>query len=262
MRKRGHSELLTKSRKLSKEISSFLESKKKLVDSPDSEHNLSVHLMKVREEERKAVARDIHDELGLMLAALQLQVSLISIEYKDHERLIARADEMQKMITKSINAVQRICSELRPAMLDILGLSEAMEWQAQEFSKKSGILCNTVVRITRKTLDSAMSAVVFQLFKDALSDVICHSGATRVQVDLVERNSWLTLSLRYNGQGIDAKEKDDFKYLGMSRIREQIVAHGGTLRICDSQRYGSAMFARLSLLTGKGERHAHQNTCS
>jgi PAS domain S-box-containing protein len=260
-RLREFSDLQNENRKLSKEISIYCENEKKRADSHTRKQILSDRLMKVWEDERTAFAREIHDELGQMLAALQLNVSMIAMEYRDHERLVAKTAEMEKMLVTSINTVQRISSEMRPVMLDMLGLADAMEWQAKEFGKMSGIACHISMRLSKKKLDRDLSSVVFRLFKHALSNVMYHSGATRVQVDIVERKSCLTLSVRDDGRRIFQKEKKDIQSLGITRMQEQIDVLGGKLRVCDSPRYGAAVFARIPL-AGKENWHAYENTCS
>ncbi|GFE58605.1 hypothetical protein AOG1_24850 [Geobacter sp. AOG1] len=215
--------------------------------SLSQQRKLASHLMSVREEERTAVAREIHDELGQMLAALQLNVSLMAQEYRDHAQLVARTKAMENLITASIMTVQRISSELRPVMLDILGLADAIEWQAKEFQKRSGIPCKSIVLLAEKKLDRDVSTAVYRIFQEALSNVIRHSGATSVQVNLVERKGCLTLTVRDDGRGITEREKKDVQSFGVAGMRERAEAYGGKLRVCGSPQRGTAVFARIPL---------------
>ncbi|RII27972.1 MAG: histidine kinase [Geobacter sp.] len=229
--------------------------------SLSQQRKLASRIMSVREEERTAVAREIHDELGQMLAALQLNVSLMAQEYSDHAQLVARTKAMENLITSSIMTVQRISSELRPVMLDILGLADAIEWQAKEFQKRSGISCKTIILLTEKKQDRDLSTAVYRIFQEALSNVIRHSGATTVQVDLVERKGWLVLTVRDNGRGIAEQEKRDVQSLGIAGMRERAETFGGKLRICGAPQQGTALFVRIPL-TGKELLYAHQDSCS
>lgn len=232
-----------------------------LNDSLRMQRKLATHIMSAREEERTAVAHEIHDELGQMLAALQLNVSLVAQEYRDHSQLVARVNTMEQLITSSIMTVQRISSELRPVMLDILGVADAIEWQAKEFQKRSGITCKTIVLLAEKKLDRNVSTAIYRIFQEALSNVIRHSGATNVQVNLVERKGWLTLTVLDNGRGIAETEKKDLRSLGIAGMRERAGAFGGKLRICSFPQRGTAVIARIPL-NREGETNAHQDTRS
>lgn len=199
------------------------------------------------------------DELGQTLAALQLNVSLIVLEYNDHKQLVARTAAMEEMITKSIKTVQRISMDLQPVMPDILGLAEAMEWQAQEFQKRSGIPCKANIRLARKSLDYEVSTAILRVLKEALANVVNYSRATRVQVDLVERKAHLTLSVHNDG-GWSKNGMKDVKSLNIAGMQERVNALGGKLRTCNSPKYGTAMFARIPLAL-KEVRDANQDSC-
>ena len=224
----------------------------KLINSMKQQRKLAAHLMATQEEERTVVAHEINEELGQMLAALQLNVSLISMEYCDNAPLVARANMMEQLITSSLMAVQRISSELRPVMLDLLGLADAMEWKAQKFQQKTGIPCRTVIILADKKVDRAVSTAFYRIFQEALTNVIRHSGATLVQMNLMERKGWLTLSVRDDGRGIFEKEKTNLMSLGIAGIRGRTEELGGKLRIFGSPQYGTALFARIPL-AGKGD---------
>lgn len=249
------------SRESLQEITRHKKREEKLISSLKQQRKLSSHLMTIREKERMTVSREIHEDLGQMLAALQLNASLIKLEYHGHENLVARVKVMEQLIISSIMTVQRISSGLRPEMLDLLGLADSMEWQAEEFRKKCGISCKTVLLLAEKKVDNDVSTAFFRVFQEALANVMCHSGATHVRVGLVERKGWLTLSVRDDGRGITEKEKYGLLSLGIAGMRGRVEAFGGKLRIYGSPRHGTALFARIPL-AGREDKHAHQNTCS
>lgn len=244
-------ELSRANRERSEEKLQYKQREEKLINSMRQQRKLAVHLMATQEEERTVIAHEIHEELGQMLAALQLNVSLISMECHEHAQLVSRANVMEQLITSSLMAVQRISSELRPVMLDLLGLADAMEWKAQKFQKKTGIPCKTVIILAEKKVDRAISTAFYRIFQEALTNVIRHSGATVVQMNLMERKGWLTLSVRDDGRGIFEKEKTDLMSLGIAGIRGRTEELGGKLRIFGSPQHGTALFARIPL-TGKG----------
>jgi signal transduction histidine kinase len=245
-------ELAHANRERSQEKLQHKKREEKLINSMKQQRKLAAHLMATHEEERTVVAHEIHEELGQMLAALQMNVALISMEYREHAPLVARANMMEQLITSSLMAVQRISSELRPVMLDLLGLADAMEWKAQKFQQKTGIPCKTVIILADKKVDRNVSTAFYRIFQEALTNVIRHSGATLVQMNLMERKGWLTLSVRDDGRGIIEKEKTDLMSLGIAGIRGRTEELGGKLRIFGSPQYGTALFARIPL-TGKGD---------
>lgn len=251
-------ELARARRERSQDSSRHIKCEEELNNSLTQQRKLSYRLMSLREEEQTTVSREIHEDLGQMLAALQLNVSLIALEYHDHKQIIVRAKAMEQLIASSIMTVQRISSELRPVMLDTLGLADAIEWQAEEFRKKSGILCKTILLFEEKKVTLGVSTAVFRIFQEAMANVIRHSGASRVQVDLVERKGCLTLSVRDNGRGITEKEKKELLSLGIAGMRERAEAFGGRLKIYGSSRHGTGLFARIPL-GEKEDQHARQD---
>jgi signal transduction histidine kinase len=240
-------ELSRASWELSQENSRHKDWEDKLKNSLRQQRKLSAHLMTLREEERTTVSREIHEDLGQMLAALQLNVSLMALECHGQEQLVARTKVMEQLITSSIMTVQRISSELRPVMLDLLGLADAIEWQAEEFRKSSGIPCKTILLLAEKRVERGVSTAVFRIFQEAMTNAIRHSGATRVQVNLVERRGGLTLSVRDDGRGITEKEKKDLLSLGIAGMRGLAEAFGGKLKISGSPRLGTVLLARIPL---------------
>lgn len=256
---------LLQSRMLVQELSGELASSKRKSSQESTRYKqhrkLSEHLMALREEELKNVAREIHDDLGQMLASLQLNLSLMAMEYRDHAKIVVRAKLMEQLISSSIMTVQRISSELRPVMLDLLGLADAMEWHAQEFQKKTGIQCKTILLLAEKKIDHIVSTAVYRIFQEALTNCMRHSGATSVQVFLVERKGWLTLTVRDNGRGIFESEKEKLQTFGIAGMRERAEALAGKLRICGSPRHGTALIARIPSYN-KEDLHAHQDNYS
>jgi signal transduction histidine kinase len=209
------------------------------------QRSLNSHLLVIREEERTFIAREIQDELGQMLATLKMNVSLISEEYRDHARLVSRAKAMEQLITTSIKTVQRISSQLRPVMLDILGITEALEWLSKELEKKTGIKCKTIILLGEKKMKSEQASAVYRICEEALNNVIRHSGARTVQIVLLERKNWLTLSVSDDGRGITDKEKNDSHSFGIAGMRGWAEAFGGRLRILGSPIRGTGVFARI-----------------
>ncbi len=211
------------------------------------QHNLVARLMEVQEEERTAFARELQEDLGQKLAAIQLNMSLLMTGFQDHTQLVARSAVIEELISSSIVTVQRISSELRPVMLDLLGLAAALEWKVQKISKRGGITCKTVIILPEKRVDHTVSTAIFRIVQEALSNVERHSGATHIELNLVERKGWLMLSVRDNGRGLRAEEKNSPLSFGIATMQERAKSLGGKLRIFGSPTQGTALFVRLPL---------------
>ncbi|HTR44447.1 MAG TPA: PAS domain-containing protein [Thermodesulfovibrionales bacterium] len=193
---------------------------------------LGGHLLSVREEERKRIAREIHDELGQVMTALKLELDLIGSELGENEGACSRRLKgMTKLITGALKTVKRISSELRPPALDTLSLGAAVEWEAGEFQKRTGIRCEAFLEPAEIDLDRRTSTDVFRIIQEALTNVVRHAGAKRVRVTLKKRAHDMLIEVSDNGRGITKEQalgKNSFGLLGM---RERVSVLGGTMGI-------------------------------
>lgn len=234
---------------------------KHLSDLLSQQQKFAAHLMSSQEEERTAVAREMHEDLGQLLAALRMNVSLMTNEYGDHTRFVARAAAIEQLIAESIMKVQKISSDLRPVMLDLLGLADAMEWFSQKFQQKTGIFCKTTILLKEKRVDRELSTSVFRIFQEVLTNITRHSAATSVQVGLTDRKGCLVLLVRDDGRGISNKEKKNHLSFGIETMRQRAESFGGKLRIFGIQQRGTVLIARIPL-TRKEDRYAGKdNSC-
>src|SRR5215475_2993103 len=168
---------------------------------------LSVYLQTVREEERTRIAREVHDELGQALTGCKLDLSWIASKLpRELQPLIDKARELSAHIDSTIQMVRRISSELRPGVLDHLGLVAALEWQANEFQNRTGIKCDVQANIRDPQLETELSTTLFRIFQETLTNIIRHAGATQVQVHLKEENGRISLEVEDNGRGISRAE--------------------------------------------------------
>lgn len=210
--------------------------------------NLSGHLQQVREEERTSIAREIHDELGQALATLQLSVSLIQRELgAGQARIREQVREMSQIITTTVHRVQRICAELRPVMLDELGLVSALEWLCSQFEKKSGVRCELVSDLQAAELSAPLSMTLFRIFQESLTNVIRHAEAGMVDASLVGRSGWVTLRVRDNGRGIQPGQIRAGTSYGLIGMRERAAVLGGRARIYGFPGKGTVVLVRLPL---------------
>lgn len=203
---------------------------------------LSAHLQNVREEERIFIAREIHDELGQQLTVLKLDVSRLNKSISpEHTELKQQGESVLQLVNETISSVRRISSQLRPGMLDDLGLAAAIEWHAQEFEKRTGI--KTVVSIVQHELALSRQADnnLFRIFQEALTNVARHAHASEVNVLLGVENSELLLSIADNGVGFNTKEAEQKATLGLLGIRERTSALGGVCSIITASGKGTTL---------------------
>jgi len=194
--------------------------------------NLASHLQTIREEERSTIAREIHDELGQVLTALKIQVTLLSNKLRDDQQEIKeKIISVSAMIDDTVENVQRITAKLRPDILDELGLIPAIEWQAKEFEMVTGISCSLTLPEDELILEEDKSTAIFRIFQEALTNVVRHSGAKMVSISLQLNADVMILKIRDNGTGIKPEQIKDFKSFGIIGMKERALILGGEVSI-------------------------------
>jgi signal transduction histidine kinase len=208
--------------------------------------NLSAYLQEVREEERKNIAREIHDELGQSLTTMKLELSLLREEVlNDATAATRRIQILKDMVDGTIQSVKQIITKLRPGLLDDLGLAAAIEWQSGEFQMRTGIVCQVRTNDEEKEINPEISTALFRIFQEALTNVTRHSGATRVTVDLEHPEDAIELRVHDNGRGITEKECQDPKSFGLIGIRERVQHLNGRLEINGEPNSGTTLRIRV-----------------
>jgi len=203
-----------------------------LRESHEQLRALSVYLQTVREEERTRISREVHDELGQALTSCKLDLSWIAGKLpRDLKPLVEKTRSLIAHIDSTIQTVRRISSELRPGVLDHLGLAAALEWQATEFQNRTGIRCDLHTNLRDAPLDQNLSTTLFRIFQETLTNVIRHAGATHVTVDLKESDGRISLEVKDNGRGISRHEIVNSKSMGLLGMRERAALLGGIFKI-------------------------------
>ena len=224
------SELAEANKELEDQIEHRKKAEAELISNQDQLRNLYLNLQSAREEERASIAREIHDELGQIMTAVKMDIAWIQGHYAEHKDIFEKTSATLKLIDRTIKSIKKICTELRPAILDHLGLGAAIQWQAQEFQNRAGISCEVVVEESLE-VSSAQATALFRIFQEALTNVLRHAKATRVTASLKSEFGKIELKISDNGEGItedDISKPNSFGLLGM---RERVYPWRGNVSI-------------------------------
>jgi PAS domain S-box-containing protein len=193
---------------------------------------LAANLELAREEERTRVARELHDQLGQALTAMKYDLAWLTDQLVDKDAKLARkAKSVTVQMDTMIKTVRRISTELRPGMLDDLGLAASIEWQARDFEKHSGIICTVSVPVEELYLERAQSLALFRILQESLTNVVRHANAQNIDVKLAATSKVVTLEIHDDGRGIKAQEIAGLHSLGLLGMRERAKHLGGTFDI-------------------------------
>jgi signal transduction histidine kinase len=233
-------DLHKKNAKLVQEIIERRRVEEKLQSSQDNLRALAAHLQSVREEEWTRIAREIHDQLGQALTGLKMDLTWIANRLpEDQKALHEKAQSMFGLIDGTIKSVREIASRLRPEVLDELGLAAAIDWQAGDFQRRSGIRCNVSLSEKALALDRDRSTAAFRIFQELLTNVARHANATRIDVGVRPDGNAFVLTVEDNGNGIDSQAERSPKSLGLMGMRERVLAFGGAVEIAGESGKGT-----------------------
>ncbi|MGI9045931.1 MAG: PAS domain-containing protein [Burkholderiales bacterium] len=219
----------------------------KVVDERTAQlRELSAHLQSVREDEKAHIAREVHDELGGVLTGLKMDVSWL------HRKLTAAKPEIQnkiatllQLIDTAIAAVRKIQSDLRPALLDDLGLISALEWQAQEFAGRSDIPCQFHAKVGNSEFAPAHAIALFRGFQEALTNVARHAKASQVTASLARDSGNIVLEISDDGVGMESVRLDDISRHGIRGMQERVFYLGGAVSVDSKPGCGTKVTIRL-----------------
>jgi signal transduction histidine kinase len=204
--------------------------KQELLESREQFRELSAYMEAIREEERKRIAMEMHDELGQLLTALKLDVSLLKMRLEGDAVAAEKADDMRELVEKTIWMVRNVANHLRPAALNF-GLVASLEWLVEDFGRHSGIPCQLRFNGGEPCLPDTHATAVFRIVQASLTNIARHARATRADVTLTSTKTALELLVSDDGRGFDqatARKVCSYGLLGMS---ERARAIGGSLLI-------------------------------
>jgi signal transduction histidine kinase len=246
---------LTSSRRaalaLAQEMTSELrESQSKLQLSHQKLRRLADHAYQIKEMERKRIAREIHDDLGQSLLALRIEAELLAGRTKGtHSHLHKRARATLMQIDTTIKSVRQIINDLRPTVLD-LGLSAAVEWQVNQFQRRTGIQCEIQDDHGEIALPDHCATAFFRILQESLTNIVRHANATRVKVELRLNGGWLALTVRDNGCGLPPGGRNKYGSFGLVGIEERIVILGGTCAVFSEPDGGTTVMVSAPVIGG------------
>ncbi len=217
---------------------------------------LAERLQLVREEDRKQVARDLHDQIGQILTAIKMDMTWMTRHLPESEaEVLARLKESIQLINDGVKAVRVICSGLRPGVLDDLGLAAAIEWQASEFASRNGVLCQVNVPPVDLHLDGDRATAAFRIFQECMTNVIRHAQAKSVRIDLCQEEENILLVVEDDGIGFHESEfSNAFGSLGLLGMKERAQFCGGDVQITSSSGKGTTVTVRVPVDIPRAER--------
>jgi PAS domain S-box-containing protein len=208
---------------------------------------LTLYWQTAFEEERAHIARELHDEFGQSMTALKMDLAWLTKRLPEEDEKVDRIRGMTKLVDESVALMRRIATDLRPGLLDDLGLNAALEWQAQEFSRHSGIPCKVNLPKDDLALDPALNTTLFRIFQETLTNIARHAQATRVNASLKQNEQTLVLTIRDNGRGITEAELTNPHSLGLLSLHERAAQWGGKTNLRGTSGKGTTVTVRIPL---------------
>lgn len=229
-----------------RDISEQKEYERKIKLSEEKYRKLALHLQTIREEERAIISREIHDQLGQLLTALYFEFTYLPT-IKNKKQFNERIDGINNLIDTLIATVQRISSELRPPILDDLGLIPAIEWEVSQFSKRTNIVTDLNVFVDEINFNKNTSTIIFRILQESLTNVARHSKATRVNINLEKTNGYFQMIVQDNGEGIPDEKLTDPHSIGLIGMKERAFSINGELKIESSEKKGTKVILQIPI---------------
>jgi len=238
--------ILQTTRNLQNEIVERKRVEEQLLVSHQQLRNLSAHLQTVREEERKGLAREIHDELGQALTTLKLHLTVLKGDLQPVSSTAGNAiAPLLTLIDTTIQSVKRMIVALRPRLLDDLGLTAAIEWHVEEFQQRTGIRCSLAIEPAGIVLDDDRSIAIFRIIQETLSNIARHAQANTVAILLHQEEGEIRLHMTDDGIGITAEQATGNTSFGLIGIRERASYWGGEATISGASGQGTTVIVKI-----------------
>jgi len=224
-----------------RDITESKKAQRQLKDAFQKVRNLSAHLQNARENERKNLARDLHDEVGQQITSMMMDLSYIKNNIPYDEKLVAKVEELQEMATRFMKSTRKILDNLRPGVLHEMGLSSAIEKLSSDNEERSGIKFTYHDALAGKKLNEDVAVNMYRIVQEAMNNIIKHSKATEVLCSTSLKNNLLTLEIRDNGIGLSNQKTSDDSGYGLIGIQERVNSVGGKFKIEGSSGNGTSL---------------------
>jgi PAS domain S-box-containing protein len=222
---------------------------------------LSARLQSIREEESTRIAREIHDELGQTLTGIKMDISFLEeiisekLNLKDNPVLVEKINSISNLTDSAVQTIRKITTELRPAILDSMGLSAAIEWQTEEFQHRTGIICRYINTAANYELDKQSSTAIFRIIQESLTNIIRHAKAKDVQIKVIKENKNIIFEISDNGTGFTEDEAHKLNSFGILGMKERAMLIGGEFEIHGNPNKGTTVRVRIPLLLSTNSEH-------
>ncbi len=210
---------------------------------------LSSHIQDAKEQERLRIAREVHDEIGSLLTAIKMDLSwMIQRLPRENPKLTEKAKTIEELVNRAITSASNLAHRLRPGFLDCFGIIAAIEIEAQEFSRRSGISCSIVKSQDSIELPEAYSITLFRICQEALNNILKHANARHVQIELVKGTDHLEMIISDDGTGFSEAARNKPRSFGLRGVQERVAHLGGTVKIASTLGKGTqlAIFVPLA----------------
>lgn len=217
--------------------------------SREKMRDLTMYLEESREKERLKIALNLHDDLGQKLTAINIDLNWLKNKLKtENPNLIYKIDSISNLVNETIHSIQKISSDLRPSILDDLGLFTAIEWQLEEFEKNTGIKCIFEITDIENEINTDLAVLIFRIFQEAITNVARHAKATQIILSIYFTDEYLILIIKDNGIGITKEDIDNPDSFGLFSIKERTKNCGGIIQINGLKGIGTEIILKIPFL--------------
>jgi len=231
-----------------RDVTERVNAEEEILKTSQQLRELTAHLLSIREEERASVAREIHDELGQQLTGLKMDMSSLTSRLSSSDNIvIEKIQSIQQLLNSSIKTVRRIATELRPSILDDLGLIAAIEWQCEEFGKRAEIKTRFFSDLENMIFNSGVSTCLFRICQESLTNIARYAAASNVKISLHRIDEKIVLKISDDGIGFDTAMKGNKKTWGLVGMKERAAMMGGSLAIESKLQKGTTVEVNIPL---------------
>jgi signal transduction histidine kinase len=222
---------------------------------------LSSHIQDAKEQERLRIAREVHDEIGSLLTAIKMDLSwMVQRIPADNPALANKVKTVEELVNRAITSASNLAHSLRPGFLDCFGIIAAIEIEAQEFSKRSGISCTVIKSQESIELPEAHSITLFRICQEALNNILKHAHAKHVYIEVVKGTDHLELIISDDGVGFSEAARNKPRSFGLRGVHERVAHLGGTVKIASTLGRGTQIAIFVPLIEETPQQTLFGNT--